>query len=231
MGWKQLVFLHESKTSVSHVKNMTTSQPYGLLTPRTPTSSITVAKDAAWESETDRGNMYCSYSGDGVGYGMFTLELCVFLVRWAFFLLNLWSPRCQWSRPPLQGLAEMSPVPMYSSTAHDLFSPARTSSSARFSPAVNPSSSNSDIMTSTANNSTVLSFWGRHLIHRYLRICRHKPIEFAVPKSNLTRLSKVEVIRNVLEILSNKKAKLAPLDFLLDAFDQSSFSFVSCPIL
>ena len=33
------------------------------------------------------------------------------------------------SHPPLQGLAEMSPVSMYSSTAHDLFSAARTSGS------------------------------------------------------------------------------------------------------
>ena len=47
----------------------------------------------------------------------------------------------------------------------------------------------------------------------------HKPIEFAVPKSRLTRLSKIEVIRNVLETLSTKKAKLAPLDFLQDVLD------------
>jgi hypothetical protein len=56
------------KTSGSDVKSTTTSQPYGLLTPRTPTSSIVVGKDT--EPETDWGNMYRSYSGDsddGIG--------------------------------------------------------------------------------------------------------------------------------------------------------------------
>ena len=47
----------------------------------------------------------------------------------------------------------------------------------------------------------------------------HKPIKFAVPRS---RVSRVEVITNVLETL--KKEKLAVLDFLLDVLNQSYLS-------
>ena len=84
-----------------------------------------------------------------------------------------------------------------------------------------------------------LSFRGRHLTHRYLYIYRHcmtltwistlfhTPIEFAVPRSRVTCLSRVEANTNVLETL--KKTKLAPLDFLLDLLDQSYFSSYHAP--
>ena len=74
---------HGTKTSrlslqTSRPPVLTTSQPYGLLTPRTPTSSIVVGKGT--EPETDWENIYRSYSGDGIGYGMFTTEPYVCLV-------------------------------------------------------------------------------------------------------------------------------------------------------
>jgi hypothetical protein len=67
------------KTSSSDAKSTTTSQPYGLLTPRTPSSLTVVGNDA--ERETDWGTMCRSYSGDGVEYGtLFTPEPYVCLV-------------------------------------------------------------------------------------------------------------------------------------------------------
>ena len=92
-------------------------------------------------------------------------------------------------------------------------------------------------MTSTATNSTLLqgsSFDA--LLPPYLSPLQdldvnmdslHKPIEFAIPRSRASRLSKVEVITNVLETL--KKAKLTPLDFLLHLLDQSHFSSYHAP--
>ena len=119
----------------------------------------------------------------------------------AFFLLNLWSPRS--SRPPLQGSCRDVACShcMYTSTAHDLFPAARTSSSARFSQAKNPSSSNSDIMTSTANNSTLL-------------------LGSSFDPSMTPLLSPYLMPLQDLDV-----------DFLLDVLDQCFFSFASCPIL
>jgi hypothetical protein len=126
---------------------------------------------------------------------------------------------------------------MYSSTAHDLFLAARTSGSPYFSPAVNVSLPSSDTITSTATNSTLLqgsSFDA--LLSPYLAPFQdldvnmdtlQKPIEFAVPRSRATRLSKVEVIAKVLETL--QKAKLTPLDFLLHILDQPQFSSYHAP--
>jgi hypothetical protein len=128
----------------------------------------------------------------------------------------------------------MLPVTIHSSTAHDLFLAAQTSGSAYFSL---PSSSNSDLMTSPVTNSTLLqgsSFDA--LLPPYLSPLQdldmnmdtlHKLIEFAVPRSHATCLSKVEVITNVLESLN--KAKLTPLDFLLHLLDQPHFSSYHAP--
>ena len=179
--------LQIQKTTGSDDKSTTTSQPFTTRlfqvdTHKTPTSSIVVEKD----TEPEKKQI-------GIGYGMFTPEPFVCLV-WMSLLpttLDLWSLHSRSSHPPLQDLAEMSPVSMCSSTTHDLFfffAAARTSGSsdsAHLSPAVHTtflsSSSNSDIMTSTPRRLVVaLSFRDRHLTHHCFRIYRHCLQDFDV---------------------------------------------------
>ena len=196
---------HRTKTSQLSLQTLrlpvlTTSQPYGLLTPRKlPQVWLLLEKT---QNRRQIGKIYivCTVV---MGLGMEFLHQNHMSVSLdgpsSYLICEVWS-----SHPPLQGLAEMSPVSMYS-TAHNLFSAARTSGSAHFSPAVNTtslsSSSNSNIMTSTATNSTLLqgsSF--DTLSSPYLSPLQdldvnmdsfHKPIEFAVPRSRVTHLSRV----------------------------------------
>ena len=148
MGWKHLIFHHQLQDL-----RISCQKHHGKSTLRPLDTTNSHKFNCCWKRRRtrDRSRKYVSFVQwwwDWVR--VHTRTVCLPL---HFYLL--WSLHSRSSRTPLQSLAEMSPVPMYSSTAHDLFSAARTSSSAHFSPAVNtylPSSSNSDIMTSTATN-------------------------------------------------------------------------------